>query len=567
MDRFWIKSYPPGVPAEVDVRAFRSIVDMFERSVAKYGEKPAFVQMGVTLSFAELDRLSGAFCSYLQQELKFERGTRIALMMPNVLQYPITLFGALRGGYVVVNCSPLYTARELERQLADSGAEAIVVLENFASVVEEALPKTALKHVIVTELGDLLGPVKGVFVNFIVKRVRRLVPAWRLAQAVPYRRALREGASRPWCAVDIEPSDLAFLQYTGGTTGTPKGAALTQGNIVANVEQHHAFCASRLPERQVVVLTAIPLFHIYAMTVSCLIGLKIGATNVLIANPRDIRGLIKELKQRRFTCFPGVNALFKALLACPDLAEVDFSSLSLVAVGGAPLEEAVAKEWKRITGTTIVEAYGLTEASPAVACNPMDVEGFSGSVGLPIPSTDIAIRGEAGGDVPIGEAGELCVRGPQIMQGYWNRPLETRDVDDGGRVFPHRRHCDDRRRRIPAHRRSQEGHDQCLGDEGVSDRGRGGRADASPRGGGWRHRRAGRGLGRGGENRHRRARGFALRRRCDRALSKASLRLQDPAPRRIPFRAAQDPFRQGSAPRLAGAGLELSRRRSRRLQY
>ena len=428
MDRFWIKSYPPGVPAEVDVRAFRSIVDMFERSVAKYGEKPAFVQMGVTLSFAELDRLSGAFCSYLQQELKLERGTRIALMMPNVLQYPIALFGALRGGYVVVNCSPLYTARELERQLADSGAEAIVVLENFASVVEEALPKTALKHVIVTELGDLLGPVKGVFVNFIVKRVRRLVPAWRLAQAVPYRRALREGASRPWCAVDIEPSDLAFLQYTGGTTGTPKGAALTQGNIVANVEQHHAFCASRLPERQVVVLTAIPLFHIYAMTVSCLIGLKIGATNVLIANPRDIRGLIKELKQRRFTCFPGVNALFKALLARPDLAEVDFSSLSLVAVGGAPLEEAVAEEWKRITGTTIVEAYGLTEASPAVACNPMDVGGFSGSVGLPIPSTDIAIRGEAGGDVPIGEAGELCVRGPQIMQGYWNRPLETRDA-------------------------------------------------------------------------------------------------------------------------------------------
>ncbi len=428
MDRFWIKSYPPGVPAEVNVHAFRSIVDMFERSAAKFGGKPAFVQMGVTLSFAELDRLSRAFAMYLQQELKLERGARVALMMPNILQYPVALLGALRGGYVVVNCSPLYTARELERQLADSGAEAIVVLENFASVVEEALPKTALKHVIVTGLGDLLGPVKGVFVNFIVKRVRRLVPAWRLAQAVPFRRALREGASRPWRAVDVEPSDLAFLQYTGGTTGTPKGAALTHANIVANVEQHHAFCASRLPERQVVVITAIPLFHIYAMTVSCLIGLKIGATNVLIANPRDIRGLIKELKRRRFTCFPGVNALFKALLACPDLAEVDFSSLSLVAVGGAPLEEAVARAWNRITGTTIVEAYGLTEASPAVACNPMDVTGFNGSVGLPIPSTEIAIRDEAGADLPIGEAGELCVRGPQIMQGYWKRPLETREA-------------------------------------------------------------------------------------------------------------------------------------------
>jgi long-chain acyl-CoA synthetase len=428
MDRFWIKSYPQGVPAEVDVHAFRSIVDMFERSVAKYGEKPAFVQMGVTLSFAELDRLSGVFCSYLQQELKLERDARVALMMPNMLQYPVALLGALRGGYVVVNCSPLYTARELGRQLADSGAEAIVVLENFARVVEESLPKTALKHVIVTGLGDLLGPLKGAFVNFMVKRVKRLVPAWRMAQAVPFRQALREGARRSWRAVDVGPSDLAFLQYTGGTTGTPKGAALTHGNVIANIEQHHAFCASRLPERQVVVLTAIPLFHIYAMTVSCLIGLKIGATNVLIANPRDSKGLITELKRRRFTCFPGVNALFKALLTCPDLAEVDFSSLSLVAVGGAPLEEAVAREWKRVTGTTIVEAYGLTEASPAVACNPMDVAGFNASVGLPIPSTEIAIRDDAGADLPVGEAGELCVRGPQIMQGYWKRPRETREA-------------------------------------------------------------------------------------------------------------------------------------------
>jgi long-chain acyl-CoA synthetase len=425
MERFWLKSYPPGVPADVDVDAFSSVGEMFDRSVERFGNRAAFVQMGATMTFAELDRLSRAFGGFLQGELKLERGARVALMMPNVLQYPIALLGALRGGYVVVNCSPLYTARELERQLADSGAEAIVVLENFACVVQQALPHAALKHVIVTQLGDLLGPVKGTLVNFIVKRVKRLVPAWRMAQAVPFRSALRKGASLPWRSVDVAPSDIAFLQYTGGTTGTPKGAALTHRNIIANVQQHHAHCASRL-EGRVVVITAIPLFHIYAMTVSCLLGLKIGATNVLIPNPRDIRGLTKELKRHRFSCFPGVNALFKALLACPGFAEVDFSNLSLAAVGGAPLEEEVARKWKTITGTTIVEAYGLTEASPVVACNPMDIAEFSGCCGVPLPSTEIAIRDEEGADLPIGQAGELCVRGPQIMKGYWNRPSETR---------------------------------------------------------------------------------------------------------------------------------------------
>ena len=425
MERFWIKSYAPGVPADVDVDAFSSVGEMFDRSVEKFGNNAAFVQMGATMTFAELDRFSRAFGGYLQGELKLERGVRIALMMPNVLQYPIALLGALRGGYVVVNCSPLYTARELQRQLADSGAEAILVLENFASVVQQALPNTALKHVIVTQLGDLLGPVKGTVTNFIVKRVKRLVPEWRIAQAVPFHSALRKGSSLPWRAVDVAPSDIAFLQYTGGTTGTPKGAALTHRNIIANLQQHHAHCASRLEEGRTVVITAIPLFHIYAM-ISSLLGLKIGATNVLIPNPRDIRGLTKELKRRRFSCFPGVNALFKALLDCPDFAKVDFSNLRLAAVGGAPLEEEVARKWKTITGNTIVEAYGLTETSPVVACNLMDVAEFTGCCGVPLPSTEIAIRDDEGADLPIGQAGELCVRGPQVMKGYWNRPLETR---------------------------------------------------------------------------------------------------------------------------------------------
>jgi len=425
MERFWIKSYAPGVPADVDIDAFSSVGEMFDRSVEKFGNNAAFVQMGTTMTFAELDGFSRAFGGYLQEELKLERGARIALMMPNILQYPIALLGALRGGYVVVNCSPLYTARELQRQLADSGAEAILVLENFASVVQQALPNTALKHVIVTQLGDLLGPVKGTVTNFVVKRVKRLVPEWRIAQAFPFRSALRKGESLPWRAVDVAPSDIAFLQYTGGTTGTPKGAALTHRNIIANLQQHHAHCASRLEEGRTVVITAIPLFHIYAM-ISCLLGLKIGATNVLIPNPRDLRGLTKELKRRRFSCFPGVNALFKALLDCPDFASVDFSNLRLAAVGGAPLEEEVARKWKTITGNTIVEAYGLTETSPVVACNRMDVAEFTGCCGVPLPSTEIAIRDDEGAELPIGQAGELCVRGPQVMKGYWNRPLETR---------------------------------------------------------------------------------------------------------------------------------------------
>jgi long-chain acyl-CoA synthetase len=432
MERIWLNSYSAGVPAEVDVGAYRSIVDIFERSVAKFRDKPAFVQMGATLTYAEVDRLSRDFAAYLSEELKLEKGARVALMMLNILQYPIALLGALRAGYVVVNCNPLYTARELERQLADSGAEAVVIIENFASVLQEALPRTAIKHVITTRIGDMLSWGRGALVNFVIKYVKGLVPPWSIPGAVEFRTALRRGANLAWTGPSIEPDDIAFLQYTGGTTGVPKGAMLLHRNIVANLQQHHAHLHAVLGEGRDVVITAIPLFHIYALTVSCLLAIKIGAVNVLIVNPRDISGLVKELKKHRFTCFPGVNTLFRALLDNPEFARLDFSSLSIAASGGSALQRAVATKWKAITGKTLIEAYGLTETSPVVTCNPTDLIEFNGSCGVPIPSTEVAIKDDHGADLPIGEAGELCARGPQVMKGYWKKPEETAKIMTSG---------------------------------------------------------------------------------------------------------------------------------------
>lgn len=428
MERIWLKSYPEGVPAEVDVDAFSSIVDMFEKSVTKFADRPAYVHMGATLTYAEVDRLSRDFAAFLREGLKLPRGARVALMMPNVLQYPIALFGALRGGYVVVNCNPLYTARELERQLVDCGAEAILVLENFANVLQQALPRTMIRHVITTQLGDLLGWGRGALINFFVKYVKKLAPKWSIANAITITDALRRGASLRWRPDPIAPHDIAFLQYTGGTTGVPKGAMLTHRNIVANLQQHHAQIGPALTADRDIVITALPLFHIYALTVSCLLAVKIGAVNVLITNPRDIGGLVKDLGKHRFTCLPGVNTLFKALVDNPGFARLDFSSLRIAAVGGAPLQEVVAKKWKAITGTTLIEAYGLTETSPVVTCNPVNLSEFNGSCGVPIPSTEITIRDDKGRDLPIGEAGELCVRGPQVMKGYWNMPEETAKI-------------------------------------------------------------------------------------------------------------------------------------------
>lgn len=428
MEPIWFKSYPPSVPLDVDVDIYRSIIDIFDQSVARYGDSPAFEQMGTSLSFLDVERESRAFAAFMRNGLGLQKGERVALMMPNILQYPIALFGALRAGCVVVNCSPLYTAYELKTQLADSGAKAIVVLENFAAVVEKALAGTEIEHVVVARLGDMLPFPKGILVNLFVKYLKRLVPPWRILGAMFFLDALDRGKALPWQADAIGPEDIAFLQYTGGTTGTPKGAVLTHKNIVANLIQYHAFIGAKLQDGKDVVITAIPFFHILALTVSCFLAFKIGAKNVLIANPRDIPALIKEFSRHRVTCVPGVNRLFSALVDDPAFARLDFSALSIAASGGSPLQDDVAMRWKVITGQTLMEGYGLTETSPVVTGSPVDLKNYNGSCGLPLPSTDISIRGDDGTELPIGQPGELCVRGPQVMKGYWKRPDETAKV-------------------------------------------------------------------------------------------------------------------------------------------
>ncbi|MDP2793702.1 MAG: long-chain-fatty-acid--CoA ligase [Sulfurisoma sp.] len=425
MDKVWLQSYPAGVPAEIDVDEFHSIGEMFSRGVATYGPRAAFVCMGKSISYAELDRLSRDFAAYLQSELRLPRGARVALMMPNVLQYPVCLFGVLRAGYVVVNANPLYTAPELQHQLADSGAEAVVVLENFAHVLQKALPRTAIRHVVVTQLGDMLGGAKGALVNFVVKHVKKMVPAWTLPAAVPWARALRRGAAAPFAAPEVGHDDIAFLQYTGGTTGVSKGAILTHRNIIANLQQAHAWLKATVKEGEEVIITALPLYHIFALTANCLTFFKLGATNVLITNPRDIPAFVKELARHKFTTITGVNTLFNALLNHPDFARLDFSALRISLGGGMAVQKAVADKWKAVTGCTLVEAYGLTETSPAVTINPLDLSEFNGAIGLPLSSTEVAIRDDAGQDVALGVAGELCVRGPQVTGGYWQRADET----------------------------------------------------------------------------------------------------------------------------------------------
>jgi len=428
MEPIWIKSYPAGVPATVNVDEYRSLCDVFDTSVRKFAAQPAFVNMGTAISYARLDQLSGWFAAYLQYVLKLPRGARVALMMPNLLQYPVAMFGALRGGYTVVNCNPLYSPRELEYQLNDSGAEAIVVVENFAHVLAEVVAKTKVKHVITTQLGDLLDFPKRYVVNFVVKYIKRLVPAGRPSGAVSFRHALALGRRQAWKPADIGPDDIAFLQYTGGTTGVPKGAMLTHRNLVANLQQAHAWLKNVLEEGREIVITPLPLYHIFALTANCLAFFKIGAKNVLITNPRDIPGFVKELGKHRFTVITGVNTLYNALLGNPDFAKLDFSRLRVSLAGGMSVHRSVAERWKQVTGKTLVEAYGLTETSPAVTVNPLDLAEYNSSIGLPIPSTEISIRDDAGNDLPPGQAGELCVRGPQVMKGYWQRPDETAKV-------------------------------------------------------------------------------------------------------------------------------------------
>jgi len=424
MEKIWLKHYPTGVPAEIDVNEFRSIGDLFARSVKLYGPRKAYINMDKSISYTELDRLSAAFGSYCQSVLKLPKGTRIALMMPNLLQYPVCLYGALRAGYTVVNCNPLYTERELEHQLKDSGAEAIVIVENFASVLEKVVARTPIKHVLVTQLGDMLDFPKRMIVNVVVKHVKKMVPAWNIANAIELRDALIEGGRFPLQPVDVGHDDIAFLQYTGGTTGVSKGAMLTHRNIIANLQQSHAWIAPFLREEEIII-TALPLYHIFALTANCLTFFKIGATNVLITNPRDIPGFIKEIGKYQFSTITGVNTLFNAMVNNPEFAKLDLSKLHLTLGGGMAVQRAVAERWKEITGATLIEAYGLTETSPAATMNPIDIIEYNGTIGLPISSTEVAIRDDDGKDLALGQAGELCIRGPQVMKGYWNRPEET----------------------------------------------------------------------------------------------------------------------------------------------
>jgi long-chain acyl-CoA synthetase len=422
MDKKWLNAYPPGVGSEVDVEEFRSLVDLFEDSCRRFADRPAYHNLGVTLTFAELERLSRDFAAHLQAQ-GLAPGERIALMMPNVLQYPVALFGALRAGLTVVNTNPLYTPRELRHQLADSGARGIVILENFAHVFEQVRSDTQVTHVVTAALGDLAPFPKRVAVNFVVRRLKHLVPHFDLPGALPFRQALAQGAKLNFQAPAIKPGDSAFLQYTGGTTGVAKGAMLTHRNMVANLLQIGALWGGLIEPGREVVITPLPLYHVFCLTCNCLLFLRQGGLNVLITNPRDIPAFIGELGKWRFSMITGVNTLFNALLGHPRFAHLDFSNLKLGAAGGMALHPSVAERWQRITGKPLVEGYGLTEASPVVACNPFAAPQI-GTVGVPLPSTDISIR-EGETEVPLGQAGELCVRGPQVMPGYWNRPEES----------------------------------------------------------------------------------------------------------------------------------------------
>jgi long-chain acyl-CoA synthetase len=428
MSKPWLQSYPPGVPADIDSTRYASIAQMADESFSKFAERTAYVQMGRNLSYGELDAKSKAFAGWLQQKAKLQRGDRVAIMMPNVLQYPIALFGVLRAGGTVVNTNPLYTARELEHQLKDSGAEVIVILENFAHVLQEVIQHTKVRQVIVTSVGELLGFPKGTIVDFVVRRIRKAVPPWSLPGALRFSDVLAEGVALPYKPVSLKHTDLAFLQYTGGTTGVSKGAMLSHGNMVANVLQSSAWIADTLPPGEHhTAITALPLYHIFALTANCILFLRLGWTNVLITNPRDFPAFVKELKQHKFTYISGVNTLFNALLHTPGFETVDFSHLRCTLGGGMAVQRAVAEHWKKVTGCILTQAWGLTETSPAACINPAN-EDFNDSIGLPISSTEVAIMNDDGEPLPIGESGEICVRGPQVMQGYYNRPDETAKV-------------------------------------------------------------------------------------------------------------------------------------------
>jgi long-chain acyl-CoA synthetase len=425
MDKIWLKSYPPYVPAEVDPSKLRSLKQLLEETCAQHADRVAYIYMGATVTYRELDTLSRAFGAWLQRQ-GFRKGDRIAIMLPNTPQYPIAMFGALRAGLIVVNTNPLYTAPELEHQLTDAGATAIVALENFAHVVEKALPHTKLKTVLVTAVGDFLPFPKSAIVNFVVRSVKKHVQPWHIASATSFKAAVKAGMKLPLAPVDLGPEDLAFLQYTGGTTGVSKGAMLSHGNVSTNVLQAQAWIGESLPN-QGTLLTAIPLYHIFALSCNCMVFARLGWRNLLIINPRDIKSLIADLQRYPCNFISGVNTLFNAMLHAPGFDKIDFSGLKISLGGGMAVQGAVAAKWKEATGNVLSQAWGLTETSPAACINP-PTEEFNGSIGVPIPSTEIAIKDDAGNDLPLGKIGEICVRGPQVMKGYWNRPDETAKV-------------------------------------------------------------------------------------------------------------------------------------------
>ncbi len=429
--RPWLPHYPSGVPADVEWTRYRSCVALFDEAIAEHRGRDAFVCMDKRITYDQLDRMATQFAAWLQST-GIAHGGRVAIMMPNVLQYPVAILGILRAGCVVVNVNPMYTPRELEHQLKDSGAEVIVVLENFAATLEQVVDKTKLRHIVVTAVGDLFGFPKGPLVNFVLRNVKKMVPAYEVPHATRFNDVLSEGAKRAFRPVDIAPDDIAFLQYTGGTTGVSKGATLLHRNVIANVLQSEAWMQPGLHGRdaneQIVVVCALPLYHIFALTVCCMLGVKTGALVVLITNPRDIPGFIAELKKYKVTMLPAVNTLYNALLHHPDFASVDWRHLRVANGGGMAVQRAVAEKWFAVTGCPIVEGYGLSETAPSATCNPTDATSYSGTIGYPLPSTEIVIRDDDGNDVLLGEPGEICIRGPQVMAGYWNRPDETAKV-------------------------------------------------------------------------------------------------------------------------------------------
>ena len=430
MERIWLKNYPEGVPADIDVTQYGSLVELLEESFARFGDRKAFICMDKAVSYREFDQMSLALAAYLQSK-GLAKGARVALMMPNVLQYPIATAAVLRAGYTVVNVNPLYTPRELEHQLKDSGAEAIIVLENFATTVQQVIAKTSVRHVIVGSMGDLLG-FKGMIVNLVVRHVKKMVPSYSLPGSIAFNDALAAGRGMKFTKPAITREDVAFLQYTGGTTGVSKGATLLHSNIIANMLQNDAWLQPALKKPPVVdqlfIVCALPLYHIFALTACFLLGVRAGGVNLLIPNPRDIPGFIKELQKYQVSSFPAVNTLYNALVNHPDFAKVDFSKLKAAFGGGMATQKAVADKWLKVTGCPLSEGYGLSETSPTLTCNPADTDRFTGTIGLPVPSTWLSIRDDDGNEVPLGQPGEICAKGPQVMAGYWNRPDETAKV-------------------------------------------------------------------------------------------------------------------------------------------